>query len=203
LDIRQDMLAILKRKYFPRKLSEEGVTIDEHLREHDLSAEIQQLVKSCLKSSGRSEKTTLIKTYVENNEFEDRQQAKMENESLAENSQLQADTKQIQALLVGETARSENVEDKSSQIHDYVNGLVSEDNLSEQQILELFGIDENGFRNTLRPVIKNILELFYYLKTGELLIKEKDFEKLNQVLESESKFRLNIENINFAIIIIT
>ena len=48
LDIREDMLSILKRKYFPRKLSQQGITVNEHMRDLDLSAEIQELVKSCL-----------------------------------------------------------------------------------------------------------------------------------------------------------
>ena len=115
--------------------------------------------------------------------FPSRQQVEMENdkESIAENSQLQSDTKQIKALLLDQTAGDDSVRNKSPGIQDYVQGLMSEDQLTEQQILGIFGIDEHIFRNKLRPVIKNILELFYYLKSGELLEKEHDFDKLNQI----------------------
>jgi hypothetical protein len=195
LDLKEEMLTILKRKYFPRKLSKKSITIDEHMRDLNLTGEIQGLVKSCLRASGRSEKTTLIRNYEENTDFKSKQQVEMENleekkNKIVDNSQLKSDTKQVKTLLIDRTAGADWDRNKSPGIDNYVDGLISEDQLTEQQILEIFGVDELVFKNKLRPVIQNILELFYYLKTGNLLEKEHDFKKLNVILESE-----NIEQI--------
>ena len=70
-------------------------------------------------------------------------------------------------------------------IQDYIHGLITEDELSEREILQIFGVNETQFKNKLKPVIKNILELFFYLNTGQILKNEHNFEKLNRVLRSE------------------
>ena len=74
---------------------------------------------------------------------------------------------------------------KIYKLQDYIHGLITEDQLNEQEILQIFGVNETQFKNKLKPVIKNILELFYYLNTGQILKDEHNFEKLNSVLKSE------------------
>jgi hypothetical protein len=74
---------------------------------------------------------------------------------------------------------------KTPGIQDYIHGLITEDQLNEQEILHIFGVNETQFKNKLKPVIKNILQLFYYLNTGQILKDEHNFEKLNRVLKSE------------------
>ena len=68
----------------------------------------------------------------------------------------------------------------------YINSLITEDQLSKQEILNIFGVNERQSINTLQPVIKNILEIFYYLNTGQILKDIRDFEKLNKILKSEN-----------------
>ena len=70
-------------------------------------------------------------------------------------------------------------------IKKYVQGLISEDKLSAEEILQIFNVDEIKFKNVLRPICQNILELFYFINKGELIQIPRDFVKLNQILETE------------------
>ena len=191
LDLHDEMLAILKQKYFPKQLSDKTITIDQHMRDLNLTGEIQGLVRSCLRASGRSGNNTMIRNYEENQDFKSKEQVeieklKKEKEQITDNSQQKADTKQVTTLLI-DRADGANIDvNKSPKIQNYVDGLISEDQLTEQEILEIFGVNEIVFRNKLKPVIQNIIELFYYLKTGNLLKEEHNFEKLNEILESEN-----------------
>ena len=191
LDLHDEMLAILKQKYFPKQLSDKTITIDQHMRDLNLTGEIQGLVRSCLRASGRSGNNTMIRNYEENQDFKSKEQVEMEKlkkekEQITDNSQQKSDTKQVTTLLIDRAAGANIDVNKSPRIRNYVDGLISEDQLTEQEILEIFGVNEIVFRNKLKPVIQNIIELFYYLKTGNLLKEEHNFEKLNEILESEN-----------------
>jgi hypothetical protein len=70
LDIHKEMMHILKRKYFPPvpdPFSE--ITVDQHFKDIGLQGETQEMVRSCLRASGRSAKKEKIKSYIENPEW--------------------------------------------------------------------------------------------------------------------------------------
>ena len=60
--------------------------------------------------------------------------------------------------------------------------------------MQIFGVNEKQFKNKLKPVIKNILQIFYYLNTGQILKDEHNFEKLNRILKSEDIQEIWSEN---------
>ena len=91
----------------------------------------------------------------------------------------------INTLLTGCPENESNPVILTPGIKKYVQGLISEDKLNEKEILQLFNVDEIKFKNVLKPVCKNILELFYFINQGKLLEMPRDCVKLNQVLKTE------------------
>ena len=85
LDIHSEMMNVLRAKYFPQVPSGESVTVDQHLDSLGLSEEVRNMVRKCLQSSGRSEKTTYIKQYKENPSWKN----KSEIDALCKNSDAQ------------------------------------------------------------------------------------------------------------------
>ena len=69
LNIHDDLLKILHKKYFPRvrENENEAISVDRHMRDDlHLDSEVQKVVRSALRASGRSETNTKVFKYVEN-----------------------------------------------------------------------------------------------------------------------------------------
>ena len=72
------MMSILKRKYFPPVESDtQSVTVDQHMKDLNLQGEIQELVRSCLRATGRSANKTTVKTYVDNPNWKNKEQKRV------------------------------------------------------------------------------------------------------------------------------
>jgi hypothetical protein len=169
--------------------------VDQHLKDLSLQGEIQEMVRACLRASGRSASQTQVKSFVENPDWKNK--SEVNKEILANKNsragqgqvpadfQLGSDRTNVTSLLVERAETQKGDVTKTPGIQDYIHGLITEDQLNEQEILQIFGVNETQFKNKLKPVITNILQLFYYLNTGQLLKNENNFEKLNRVLKSE------------------
>ena len=73
----------------------------------------------------------------------------------------------------------------------------------------MFGLTESQLRDTLDPVVENILEIFYFLKSGKLLAEHNSKEQLAEVFPHDvvesiwSKNKLSIFSIlKFVVVII-
>ena len=200
MNLHTDMMEILRRKYFPRVVveSEEScVTVDQHLKDLSLKGEISELIRASLRSSGRSANKTKVRTFVENPKWKNKNEINTEDSAdnisrkdqdqgqITADSQLLSSSADVISLLVDRSDTPCGDVTNSPGIQNYIQGLVTEDELNEEEILKIFGINETQFRSKLKPIIKNILQLFFYLNTGHTLENENNFKELNGVLRSE------------------
>ena len=49
-------------------------------------------------------------------------------------------------------------------MQDYANKLLDYENISEEQLCNIFGLDKDKLRTSFQPIIKHICILFYFLK---------------------------------------
>jgi hypothetical protein len=197
LNLHTEMMEILRRKYFPQVESTEeaSVTVDQHLKDLSLQGEITELVRACLRSSGRSANKTKVRTFVENPKWKSKNEINKENYAdrisqedqgrVTADSQMLSDSTNVTSLLVDRADTPKDDVTNSQGIQNYIHGLITEDELSEEEILKIFGVNETQFKNKLKPIIKNILQLFFYLNTGQTLKNEHNFKELNGLLRSE------------------
>ena len=169
LNVHTEMMEILCRKYFPlvESTEETSVMVDQHLKDLSLQGEILEMVRACLRASGRSASKTKVKTFVENPEWKNKAEVNKENYSdkisragqgqVPADFQLGSDRTRITSLLVDRAETEKGDVTKTPSIQDYIHGLITEDQLNEQEILQIFGVNETQFKNKLKLVIKNIL----------------------------------------------
>ena len=96
-------------------------------------------------------------------------------------------TIKVQLTLTGHNKN--DVTDEETTLSQYLDAL-KQGNMTETDLFNIFGINENNLRNILTPVTKNILELFYFINHGNTLENSKDFTLLNKLLESENVGKL-------------
>ena len=81
-------------------------------------------------------------------------------------------------MILGEESRSESLQQ-------YIDSVQNDPEISEQTWLKMFGLTESQLRDTLEPVVENILEIFYFLKSGRLLAEHNSKEQLAGVFPQD------------------
>ena len=82
-------------------------------------------------------------------------------------------TIKVQLTLTGHN--KDDVTDEETTLSQYLDAL-KQGNMTETDLLNIFGINERHLRTILTPVTKNILELFYFINYGNTLENSKDFK---------------------------
>ena len=205
LDIHEDLLSVLGRKYFPEKWHKKHeLSVSEFMEEQDLPQQIASVVRKALHLAG-TPTTTRVKKLVKNQDRDELfepavvQPGRPKDENFkAEPTENNGDmtsqgqgrgspTIGVQLTLTG--YKKNDVTDKESTLSQYVDAL-KQGNMTETDLLNIFGVNENNLRNILTPMTKNILELFYFINYGNTLENSKDFTLLNKLLESENVGKL-------------
>jgi hypothetical protein len=108
---------------------------DQHLKDLSLQGEIQEMVRACLRASGRSASKTKVKTFVENPEWKNK--AEVNKEILADkisradqgqvpaDFQLGSDRTHVTSLLVDRAETQKGDVTKTPGIQDYIHGLIT------------------------------------------------------------------------------
>ena len=66
----------------------------------------------------------------------------------------------------------------------YANDLVDYENISEEQICTIFGLNIDQLRTSFQPIIKHLCIIFYFLKTGEILSNDTNIKELADLFET-------------------
>ena len=145
MNIHKDMMSILRRKYFPpvESSTENSVTVDQHMKDLSLQGEIQELVRSCLRASGRSANKTKVKSYINNPTWKNKEETNKEvlenktrqegQEHVTADSQPGSDGTQITSLLLDRAAVETGDVTRTPGMQNYINGLITEDELNNEK----------------------------------------------------------------------
>merc|ERR1711954_4168 len=161
LGIHEDLMLIIKRKYFPELYWDKNVTTaQKHLDTIDLPHEVAQVVRQAWSAADGDDKVTELvrKQQVDVNWAESAVHCGATSEHYPAST---PKSKQNQ-LMIG------NVEERQSLL-DYYNKLVDNKEITEGQLLEVFGLQESQVRSVLQPIARILITFAYYLKTGDLL----------------------------------
>ena len=151
LNIHEDLMEILRRKYFPTDyFSKKTMKLSQDVTEMDLPAEIAKVVRDAFKTAGvdpdTKESTRLI-----------RKPAARRASTPDSFRSVSADTLTLES----------NCSDEQ-QLSDFTEGFMR-DKHSEKELLQLFGLDEEKIRETLQPAARLFLQIDHFLKTGRIL----------------------------------
>ena len=75
------------------------------------------------------------------------------------------------------THNSDNSDDTLSK---FLENVENQTNISESELLNIFGLDEKRLRTVLQPVARIALQFFYFIKTGRLLVNGEGATILNK-----------------------
>merc|ERR1712208_61552 len=154
LNIHEDLMEILRRKYFPTEyFTKKTMKLSENVTEMDLPAEVVKVIRDAFKTAGvnpdTKESTQLI-----------RKPAARRESTPNSSRNLSAD-----ALTLESNYNNEQ------QLSDFIDGFMKNNN-SEEELLQLFGLNEDKIRETLQPAARVFVQIDYFLKTGRILKDE-------------------------------
>ena len=154
LDIHQDLVNVLRRKYFPTTYFDtKEVTAGNHLRELDLPDEVARVVKRAWTSAGMDQNTKgtqlIKKTQVHTAELSSR----------SADSEMGTSPYRL-------TGSCDGTEETLSKFLEKIGNI---NNISETELLNIFGLDEAELRTVLQPIARIVIQFFYFVKTGRML----------------------------------
>ena len=166
LKIHKDLVAVMRRRYFPESYyTKKEMTAGEHLNSLDLPSEVSRVVRAAWKAGGTTESTPV--TELVRTPSVDVSQAALDN--CAGNtpgcnpaSESENNHKVRYQLLPG------NVETEQS-LKKFLEKIEHNNEISDMELLNIFGLQEKDLRNTLQPIAKILMLFSYYLQTGSLL----------------------------------
>ena len=162
LGIHDDLVAILKRKYFPDTFfTKKEIKAGDHLNELDLPQEIADIVRRAWKSAGfdpETKSTQLLRT------------SSAHSTGLAAGSAdfVEAAAEDI-ALRTPSYRLGHESDNSDDNLSKFLENVESQGKVSDSELLSMFGVDEIQLREVLQPVAKIALQFFYFLSTGRLL----------------------------------
>merc|ERR1711954_582682 len=203
LGIHNDLISIIRRKYFPELYWDKNLTTaKEHLDTIDLPHEVAQVVRKAWGAADGVDKVT---------ELVRKQQVDV---SMAESAVHCGATSEHYPASTPKSKHNQlisgNVEERQSLL-DYYNKMVDNKEITEGQLLEVFGLQEDQLRSVFQPIARILMVFSYYLKTGDLLSEnetpqffenmfcKKDWESLrnNEDVSVETLIKLLILIINY------
>ena len=136
LNVHEEMMKILKRKYFPQVVDESAaIPVDKHMQTIGLQPEIAEMVRQCLQALGRSEKKEQIRSYKENPEWQSKSEINTKLSSGSDSQPVQdrvsadgetsPDATHVHSLLVGQPETAVGDVTRLPGIQRYIDGLVT------------------------------------------------------------------------------
>merc|ERR1711891_137364 len=154
LNIHEDLMEILRRKYFPTEyFTKKTMKLSENVTEMDLPAEVAKVIRDAFNTAGVNPDT--------------KESTQLIRKPAARRESTHNTSRDVTAAAMTLESNYNNEQELS----DFIDGFMKNKN-SEEDLLKLFGLNEVKIREILQPAARLFLQINYFLKTGRILKDE-------------------------------
>merc|ERR1711891_91752 len=154
LNIHEDLMEILRRKYFPTEyFTKKTMKLSENVTEMDLPAEVAKVIRDAFNTAGVNPDT--------------KESTQLIRKPAARRESTHNTSRDVTAAAMTLESNYNNEQELS----DFIDGFMKNKN-SEEDLLKVFNLDEVKLRQILQPAARLFLQINYFLKTGRILKDE-------------------------------
>merc|ERR1712082_547924 len=165
LNIHEDLMEILRRKYFPTEyFTKKTMKLSENVTEMDLPAEVAKVIRDAFNTAGVNPDT--------------KESTQLIRKPAARRESMEVVTHNSSRNVSAAAMTLESNYDNEQELSDFINGFMKNKN-SEEDLLQLFGLNEVKIREILQPAARLFLQINYFLKTGRILKDEESAMVIN------------------------
>ena len=175
-NLQDELLLILKRKYFPQLCYRRSkISANELLCDMDLPSEIANVIRKAWKANGHSGEKMVIKSspILEQEASELLDETEFDSNMSAESCDVKNDTVSEGGTppeLTECHMLSSNI-DQDNKLSSFLDAVENGKKLTDENWLRFLGITEKQLKHILEPIAEHILSLFCYLNSGQVLKK--------------------------------
>ena len=174
VNLRDELLLVLKRKYFPHLCFQRSkISANQLLGEMDLPSEVANIISKAWKANGHSGEELVIKSspVLEQEPGELLNEAEVDSHVASESGNVEAKTVGVGCRVprIAQCHMMSNDSSHDSRLAQFLEAIEKGAKLSDEHWLSILGISEAQLRDVLLPVAEHILSIFSYLNSGRVL----------------------------------